>query len=449
MEPNPNFGYIPQVTVFEYKGRTKARYWLNYRLPNGKRVRRPCSDSKPHAHKLARIKQGQLMNGGYDEKDRELLGRFLKDNQKLTIDEAFEYYLQISTEVKNSRTLRNDSSTLKQLAVFFKGRKLTYLDEITPLDCTLLLSQLRSKGRSDSTIKNYRVAVSKVFNCLNRMKLVKLENPMTAVAVRKNQNLARKRIPNETEIKKLLEYAEQRDRDRSNESPMKAIIRFALLTGARQGEILHAERSDFDLIKGLWYIAQKPNCPAKEGLGWSPKWGKSRTVALFPEVVDLLISLPRYQTVGTVVNPSGAEIEMPAEFIFPKRQVRIEPGCPMELSSGHAKCVKCQHQSDRELCGFRKVIFSRCDSVKTAWKNICESAGIKDLQFKDLRRYFNKRVLQDRLGFSLQEAGWYIGNSKTVNEEHYSPISPDLIAYKLAKRENTSLLETEQTEFLN
>jgi hypothetical protein len=35
---------------------------------------------------------------------------------------------------------------------------------------------------------------------------------------------------------------------------------------------------------------------------------------------------------------------MKTDFIFPKRQVRIEKRCPMQISSGYAKCFKCKYQ---------------------------------------------------------------------------------------------------------
>ncbi len=97
-------------------------------------------------------------------------------------------------------------------------------------------------------------------------------------------------------------------------------------------------------------------------------------------------------------------------------------------------------KSFQKECEHRIIRYSRCDSFKKSWANICRKTGIKDLQFKDLRRYFNKRVLQDRLGFSLHEAGWYIGNSKEVNEKHYSPITAEMLALKLTGQDQMSLI---------
>ena len=58
---------------------------------------------------------------------------------------------------------------------------------------------------------------------------------------------------------------------------------FLVSTGARLGEVFHAEWQDFDLTKGVWKIVHKPECPTYEGLGWYPKWKKPRVIELIPE----------------------------------------------------------------------------------------------------------------------------------------------------------------------
>ena len=105
---NPELlGYIPSVTVFEYKKLSSAKYWMNYLLPNGKRVRRPCADKRADAVRNSRIKQGQLANGIFDEYDRKKLANFLKSERKLTLEEAKELYLEISADYKLPRILKN------------------------------------------------------------------------------------------------------------------------------------------------------------------------------------------------------------------------------------------------------------------------------------------------------------------------------------------------------
>ena len=62
-------------------------------------------------------------------------------------------------------------------------------------------------------------------------------------------------------------------------------------TGARLGEVLHLEWEDIE--DGFWHIRYKPNCPTKFGMGWSPKWEKSRSIPLKSEALEVLENQPR------------------------------------------------------------------------------------------------------------------------------------------------------------
>ncbi len=44
------------------------------------------------------------------------------------------------------------------------------------------------------------------------------------------------------------------------------LCHFLVSTGARLGEVLHAEWQDFNLTKGIWRIVHKPECPTSDGL---------------------------------------------------------------------------------------------------------------------------------------------------------------------------------------
>ena len=79
------------------------------------------------------------------------------------------------------------------------------------------------------------------------------------------------------------------------EVPIIELTHFLVCTGARLGEALHAEWQDFDLVKGIWRIIPKPECPTSYGLGWYPKWKKPRVIELIPEARRVLQNLPKHQ----------------------------------------------------------------------------------------------------------------------------------------------------------
>jgi len=427
-----SLGYSPIVTVYERKN-TKCKFWINYKLPNQARVRRPCADSRKEAGRKARIKQAQLLNGNFDEYDRKKLGKFLRTEQRFTFGEAKQVYFELTANTKTPRTLKRDEYLLDVAFGFFEKRGATILDDVVPLDCVRLISWLKGKGLKRASIQNYWKAVSKVYTKLRKMKLIKLDNPMEDVNLPKGGNMCRERIPTMEEVRLIISYLDAQSVKSTYVSPLDEIIRFTLYTGARIGEVLHAEWGDFNFDTGYWHIKTKPDCPGIEGLGWSPKWGKARLVKLFPEALEILHNMPRRETVGYTQGDDGTSIAIPAGFVFPKKRVTISDNCRMKSKKGHYKCIRCNEYEDKELCEHRIVVYSRCDSVKTAWKSLCSKTGIEDLHVHDLRRFFNRVILQEKLGFTPEESGRYIGNSEDVNREHYSPISIETFERKICQ----------------
>ena len=413
---------------------------MNYVLPNSKRVRRPCSNQKKDAMRSARFKQEQLANGKFDEYDRKKLGEYLKTKKKLTLEEAKSLYFEITSDAKSKRAMQNDTYLLKSAFGFFEDKGLVYLEDVSPIDCVRFIAHLRERKLKAGSIKSYWMAVSKVYNRLNKMKLISIDNPMIDVGQPKGSDLIRNRIPTIEEIDKILVALSSLSGSSSHSSPIESIVRFALYTGARIGEVLHAEWTDFDLEKGYWILREKPDCPAFDGIGWSPKWGKERVVKLFPEACSILKNLPILETIGVVDGENGEKTAVSANFVFPKKQIKILDNCPMQIKKGYYKCTTCKDFPDRTLCDYRIVIYSRCDSIRTAWATVKKRAGVSDLRMHDLRRFFNRVILQERLGFTPEEAGKYIGNSKEVNMTHYSPISVELLSRKLGSKSFSEVL---------
>jgi len=58
----------------------------------------------------------------------------------------------------------------------------------------------------------------------------------------------------------------------------------------------------------------------------------------------------------------------------------------------------------------------------------------------DIRRFFNRVILQVRLGFTPEASGRSIGNSEIVNREHYCPISISTFEEKINTRRFAELL---------
>ena len=164
---------------------------------------------------------------------------------------------------------------------------------------------------------------------------------------------------------------------------------------------------DFDLQKGIWLIRHKPECPTRNGLGWSPKWGKERSIKLLPEAINFLKQLSERPEVYGQVGIGENAYWKKANFVFTiQKKIMIE--------------------------GSIQDKFVGVRDFRTAWYNLRCKAGLPDLQVKDLRTFFNW-LLGTKSDLSNKELGCYIGNTERVNLDHYTPYSLESSNEKLKR----------------
>ena len=169
----------------------------------------------------------------------------------------------------------------------FSGKGLTFLDEISHVEAQRWVNLLEDKGYREATVKSYVTLMSKVFNYfIETSGEIQGRNPFGRVSISRKGTLVRDHLPTDDEVRRIL--SARLPENSGHTVPIEDIVRFAVFTGARVSEILHAEWGDFDLDEGVWRIRIKPDCPTTEGLGWQPKWGKPREVHLFEEALEVL-----------------------------------------------------------------------------------------------------------------------------------------------------------------
>ena len=93
--------------------------------------------------------------------------------------------------------------------------------------------------------------------------------------------------------------------------------------------------------------------------------------------------------------------------------------------------------------GIRRKHYTRIDNLTGAWNTLKQSAGIENLQLKDLRTYFNTVILIGAYRFTNKEAGAYIGNSAAVNIQHYEAVSNKIIENKIKNKSLSQVLNSE------
>lgn len=150
----------------------------------------------------------------------------------------------------------------------------------------------RSATISPSSVNRELAILSHLYNtAIAAWGLDALRNPVTR-GVRLKENPARSRRLEGDEEQRLLAEAARHDEDPRAEVQMVAIIRFAVASAMRRGEIARMQWRHVDLARAAVLLPKTKN-------------GQARTVALAPSVVRLLASLAR-RTDGYVFGPDHA-----------------------------------------------------------------------------------------------------------------------------------------------
>jgi len=152
-----------------------------------------------------------------------------------TFGEACECYENTHTRLK--RNQRSEALILKALRGWLGDRAIHAIDQA---EIANLRDELLSKGRSGTTIAHYLNAVSKVYQMLKDEWGLNVPNPVTGVK-RPRPNPPRVVRLSQQAVNALIQSCEA-----STEPLLSPIVKFALETGMRRGEILNLQWQDID-----------------------------------------------------------------------------------------------------------------------------------------------------------------------------------------------------------
>ena len=220
----------------------------------------------------------------------------------------------------------------------------------------------RSMKQQPYEANRFLSLMSKMFALAIRWRWIET-NP--TVGVERFEEEKRERFLSQDEVVRLdealSEYAEQRGDLQAKEAA--DAIRLLLLTGARSGELLSATWNQFDLEKGIW---TKPSSHTKTK--------KVHRVALSAPAIDVLESI-RYRR-----NLRG-------RWVFPSR------------SGDHRK------------------------SLKKAWYDIRDRAGLSDVRIHDLRHTAASLMLS--AGVPLDIVGRVLGHTQAQTTLRYAHLTDE------------------------
>jgi integrase len=157
----------------------------------------------------------------------------------------------------------------------------TPMDKISKREVTLIITELRQRGLSAATANRALASLRACYNSAIELSMVDF-NPASKVKLYKEP--LKERYLSEAELGRLLQVLETDD----NQAVCR-VVRFALFTGGRIGEILKTRSKDISLEQETWFI------PAAHS-----KSGRSRTVPLNRYALEVVRELDLNHPSGNV-----------------------------------------------------------------------------------------------------------------------------------------------------
>lgn len=378
--------YDPRVSVATKHADNKKLY-LFYYLPDGTRRNQSTkTSSKMQAAAIARQKEQDLLAGRFDNDELAVLGPSF-GSAELTIDKAVERYLTLTAPNKSPKTNQTEHWDIPRTFRYFKKWGATLLMDVTPVMVNDLLFKEKAHV-APATRRTLRNNISKVFAALIQEGSFDHINPVARsqrFRVKKSQAQREVWIPYEQFVK-LLAAAEQ---VRTPLVDFADMLELNWELALRRDEMLTLEWWQFDRSNRLLRIVNKPEFPTPLGKGWSPKWGKERTLPLTDKAVEILDRVEHRLTYAKLGKGKDAEI-IPVNLIFPQLAGRKD-----------------------------KKFFLRCSEFKHAWHSMKNAAGLGhvDYQWHDFRRSWNRYAAEQGIPTPYRAA--FLGHRIEVNEGNY------------------------------
>lgn len=277
----------------ENTGYIRVRGPLQFRAGitlGGKEHSKTCSTQQEAEQWLSSLRRAHI--GGYATD-------WLRD-RKVTLAEALErYQAEVTPGKKSAETERR---RIRRLLATEGSLCAMALHEIRTSDLKAFVkrrtqpSNQGKKGISGSAV-NRELAVFGHLYVVARVEwgMDDLVNPLTK-GLRRKENRARSRRLNDGEEDQLLVAARAYERECAPEIPITAVIRFALATAMRQGEIGRLRWENVNLQQATVLLEDTKN-------------SEPRTVPLYPSTVRMLSSLERRDD-GLVFGPTASLRQM-------------------------------------------------------------------------------------------------------------------------------------------
>ncbi len=237
-------------------------YFIDYRLPNGKRRREKVGASKKLAETVLAKRKVEIAEGKFLD---------IRKQVKIKFETFAEEFLNIHSKA-NKKSWKSDYYYLETLKEFFKGK---YLYELTIKDVEKFKLD-RSQVVSPATVNRELAILKTMFS--KAVIWGKLDINVTKAVQFLREPKGRLRFLEREEIIKLLANCNKK---------IRPIVVLALNTGMRKGEIFNLKWHDIDFKRNLITLLNTKN-------------GEKREVPMNEQVKTALIRVPKHPESATI-----------------------------------------------------------------------------------------------------------------------------------------------------
>ena len=260
-------------------------FGIDYRLPNGKRIRKIIGTSKKLAETILNKRKVEIAEGKHLD---------ISTKKKVKLGDFINLFIENYCK-PNKITWQDDLTRLTGFAQFL-GRDI-YISEITPYHIEQFKKHRLQEGSKPSTVNRYLAIAKTMFNKAIVWDKLKV-NPLKKIKFFKEDN-ERVRFLEKEEIGRLLNVSEDY---------LRYVLITALNTGTRYSELFNIKWTDIDFIRKIIFINKTKN--------------KERRIIPMNSLLE-----------RTFLNMKAKASN---EFVFPNKNVRI----PFEKALKSAKISK-------------------------------------------------------------------------------------------------------------
>jgi integrase len=334
------------------RGASKTLFYVCFRAVDGRIVRRAAGKSLRSAERVKAKIETEVLEGKFFERDQ---------RSDWTLGKLAEVYLDRLTRMKPQSARWRHDMFKQVLRVIGPG---VLIEEITLGTLDRYVTKRRAEGKAFSTINR---EISVLRHSLHLAARWKTETSLTRYRLTdwmplREADSARKAVfLTEEQVADILEAARSRAaRGGLNERQGEIVVRLALETGARLGEIL--------------------------GLSWGDLDGRVLRIRSEKHGPDRSIELTEV-TVALIQNLRAGDGEEAKGLIFPSCRTGIERG-----------------------------------DIRRFWLGVRTEAKVPHVHFHDLRHTAASEML--RRGFLLREVQYVLGHSSARMTERYAHFAP-------------------------